>query len=52
VENVERVMAAHSPGGMMPSHALIVKCVSILIFSVFVSYFITRVVLVSVILHH
>jgi hypothetical protein len=36
----------------MPSRALLVKCMSILIFSVFVYYFITRVVLVSVILHH
>jgi hypothetical protein len=36
----------------MSSRALLVKCVIILIFSVFVYYFITRVVLVSVILHH
>jgi len=36
----------------MPSRALLVKCVVILFFSVFAYYFITRVVLVSVILHH
>jgi hypothetical protein len=36
----------------MPSRALLVKCVVILIFCVFAYYFITRVVLVSVILHH
>jgi hypothetical protein len=36
----------------MPSRALLVKCVVILIFGLFAYYFITRVVLVSVILHH
>jgi hypothetical protein len=36
----------------MPSPTVLVKCVVILIFSVFAYYFITRVVLVSVILHH
>jgi len=36
----------------MPSRALLVKCLVILIFGLFAYYFITRVVLVSVILHH
>ena len=36
----------------MPSRALLVKSVVILILSVLAYYFITRVVLVSVILHH
>jgi hypothetical protein len=36
----------------MPSPTLLVKCVMILIVSVFACYFITRVVLVLVILHH
>ena len=36
----------------MLSRALLVKCVVVLIFSVFVYYYVTRVVLVSVILHH
>jgi len=36
----------------MPSRALLVKCLVIVIFCLFAYYFITRVVLVSVILHH
>jgi hypothetical protein len=36
----------------MPSRTLLVKCVVTLIFSVFAYYFITRLVLVSVVLHH
>jgi hypothetical protein len=36
----------------MPSRALLVKCLAIVIFCLFAYYFITRVVLVSVILHH
>ena len=43
---------AGAAGGMAPSRAFLVKCVVSLLLIVLAYYFITRVVLVSVIPHH
>jgi len=44
--------AARAAGVMTPSRAFLVKCVVGLLLIVLAYYFITRIVLVSVILHH